>query len=234
MSTAGRRKPPPTTPDAPTGDPGPVAPASSAVGQPSMTIEMRSPASILPYDRNPRLNDGAVDAVARSIQEFGFRQPIVVDDAGVIIVGHTRWKAATKLGLASVPVHVAVGMSEQDARAYRLADNKTADLAAWDTELLTVEISELAAMQVDISTLPGFTSIELEALLSSATTPPIIADFENKDTMLNTIHVHFRNDEDRMEFGKRLGVVVTVKTNNIWYPPLRPDEISHRESELEQ
>jgi ParB-like chromosome segregation protein Spo0J len=72
-----------------------------------MLVELRSPDSIKPYDRNPRLNDSAVDAVARSITEFGFRQPIVVDSDDVIVVGHTRWKAAQQLGLSKVPVHVA-------------------------------------------------------------------------------------------------------------------------------
>src|SRR6516165_11928490 len=77
----------------------------------AMQIEMRPIGSIRPYDNNPRLNDPAVDAVAASIKAFGFRQPIVVDEQGVIIVGHTRYKAALKLGLTEVPVHVAVGLS---------------------------------------------------------------------------------------------------------------------------
>ena len=77
-----------------------------------MLIEERPLASIRPYDNNPRINDPGVDAVAASIKEFGFRQPIVVDEAGVIIVGHTRYKAAQQLGLETVPVHVAIGLSE--------------------------------------------------------------------------------------------------------------------------
>ncbi len=74
----------------------------------------------------------AVAAVAASIREFGFRQPIVVDEAGVIIVGHTRWKAAQLLELKVVPVHVATGLSKAQVKAYRLADNKTGELADWD------------------------------------------------------------------------------------------------------
>lgn len=102
-----------------------------------------------PYDKNPRKNDQAVDAVSRSIKEFGFRQPIVVDGAGVIIVGHTRWKAAKKLGMKAVPVHVADGLTAAQARAYRIADNKTNELAEWDAELLAVEIGELDASGFD-------------------------------------------------------------------------------------
>ena len=93
-----------------------------------MLVEMRPLDSIRPYENNPRLNDAAVDAVAASIKEFGFRQPIVVDEDGVIIVGHTRYKAALKLGLTEVPVHVAVGLSKAQAKAYRIADNQTAQL----------------------------------------------------------------------------------------------------------
>ncbi|MGQ9919538.1 MAG: ParB N-terminal domain-containing protein, partial [Bryobacteraceae bacterium] len=89
-----------------------------------MKIELWEPARIRPYEKNPRQNDQAVDAVARSIREYGVKQPIVVDADGVIIVGHTRWKAAQKLGLEKVPVHVATDLSPEQARAYRIADNK--------------------------------------------------------------------------------------------------------------
>src|SRR5438309_12109517 len=101
-----------------------------------MKVQLRPITSIRPYDRNPRLNDQAVDAVAASIREFGFRQPIVVDEQGVIIVGHTRYKAALTLGLKTVPVHVAVGLSSAQAKAYRLADNQTATLSYWDDDRL--------------------------------------------------------------------------------------------------
>src|SRR5580765_8795567 len=101
---------------------------------PTMIVAERPIVSIQPYDQNPRVNDPAVDAVAASIKEFGFRQPIVVDDEGVIIVGHTRYKAAIKLGMKEVPVHVAVGLSPEQARAYRIADNQTATIANWDED----------------------------------------------------------------------------------------------------
>src|SRR5580693_9999691 len=103
-----------------------------------MKVEMRLLASIRPYEKNPRINDAAVDAVAASIKEFGFRQPIVVDEEDVIIVGHTRYKAALKLGLTEVPVHVAKGLSPAQAKAYRLADNQTATLSQWNEHLLPI------------------------------------------------------------------------------------------------
>ncbi len=93
-----------------------------------MKVEQWKIGDVKPYEHNSRVNDSAVDAVAASIQEFGFRQPIVVDEHGVIIVGHTRYKAALKLGLETVPVHVAKGLTSAQIKAYRLADNRTGEL----------------------------------------------------------------------------------------------------------
>lgn len=100
--------------------------------------------SIRPYEKNPRRNDEAVDAVAASIREFGWQQPIVVDKDGVIIAGHTRYKAAKKLKCDTVPVVVADDLTEDQVKAYRLADNKTGELAEWDTALLDEELAKLA------------------------------------------------------------------------------------------
>jgi ParB-like chromosome segregation protein Spo0J len=125
-----------------------------------MKIELRKLSDIKPYPGNPRQNDAAVDAVAASIKEFGFRQPIVVDTDGVIICGHTRYKAAQKLGFEKVPVHVAKDLSPEKIRAYRIADNKTADLALWDYELLPIELSALQGMDFDLELL-GFSKDDL-------------------------------------------------------------------------
>src|SRR6516165_2807110 len=131
-----------------------------------MNIEMRPIASIRPYDNNPRLNDAAVDAVAASIREFGFRQPLVVDEDGVIVVGHTRYKAALKLGLQTVPVHVATGLTPQQLKAYRIADNRTARLSGWDDEKLVLELVALqqAGFNMDLT---GFPADELMQLLQA-------------------------------------------------------------------
>ena len=130
-----------------------------------MKVELRSIEAIRPYDQNPRLNDQAVEAVAKSLREFGFRQPIVVDPDGVIIVGHTRWKAAQKLGLKQVPVHVATDLTPAQVKAYRLADNQTATLAEWNYDLLPLELKDLAGMDFDLSLL-GFSQEDLGALLA--------------------------------------------------------------------
>ena len=129
-----------------------------------MNIELRDTDSIRPYEHNPRVNDQAVEAVATSLREYGFRQPIVVDDAGVIIVGHTRWKAAKHLGLAKVPVHVAKDLPPEKVKAYRIADNQTNTLAEWDYELLPIELKDLQAADYNLDLL-GFSADELAKIL---------------------------------------------------------------------
>lgn len=129
-----------------------------------MKIEQRRLSDIKPFDRNPRNNDAAVDAVAESIKQFGFRQPIVVDGDSVIVCGHTRWKAAQKLGLDKAPIHVAQDLTPEQIRAYRIADNKSAELAEWNMELLSVELAELHDVGIDWSLL-GFEGDELASLL---------------------------------------------------------------------
>jgi len=132
-------------------------------------VELREIDAIRPYEGNPRVNDQAVDAVAASLREFGFRQPVVVDSEGVIIVGHTRWKAARKLGLAKVPVHVATDLSPEQIKAYRIADNQTATLAEWDFDLLPIEIKDLQAADYDLDLL-GFDDEALAELLEGDVT----------------------------------------------------------------
>jgi DNA modification methylase len=130
-----------------------------------MKIELRKTSAIIPYARNPRQNDGAVAVVAGSIKEFGFRQPIVVDKDGVIVCGHTRWRAAQLLGLDKVPVHVATELTPAQVKAYRLADNKTAELAEWDLDLLPLELAELKDLEFDLELL-GFDADEVTELLA--------------------------------------------------------------------
>lgn len=98
---------------------------------------------LTPYKNNPRNNDGAVGAVAASIREFGFKVPIVIDANGEIIAGHTRLKAAKKLGLSEVPCIIADDLTPDQIKAFRLADNKTAELADWDIELLQIELDDI-------------------------------------------------------------------------------------------
>src|SRR5262245_43794127 len=131
-----------------------------------MHVEMRPIGTVRPYDNNPRINDPAVDAVAASIKEFGFNQPPVLDEQGVIIVGDTRYKSALKLGMETMPVYVAVGLSPQKARAYRIADNQTATRSRFDEVRLVQELLELQGMNYDLSQ-TGFGEEEILRLLNA-------------------------------------------------------------------
>jgi DNA modification methylase len=130
-----------------------------------MLIELRSIETITPYPQNPRKNQNAVDGVARSIKDFGFRNAIVVDRDGTIIMGHTRLLAAKQLGMTEVPVHVAGELNPEQARALRIADNKLHELAEWDTDLLNIELTELKDLGIDMSLL-GWSDEELNELLA--------------------------------------------------------------------
>jgi len=120
---------------------------------------------VVPYEKNPRKNDGAVEAVAASIKEFGFRVPIVVDAQGVIIAGHTRLKAALRLGLLKVPVHIARDLSAEQARALRVADNRLHELSDWDMTLLPGELLGLQDAGFDLSLL-GWGQADMAVLLA--------------------------------------------------------------------
>lgn len=99
---------------------------------------------IIPYDKNPRRNDEAVPFVKKSIEEFGFKVPVILDKNNVIVAGHTRVKAAKELGMKTVPCIMADDLSEEQVKAFRLADNKTGEAAGWDWELLEQELAEIA------------------------------------------------------------------------------------------
>ena len=108
-----------------------------------MNIVERKLGEVRPYEKNPRRNDDAVQYVAESIRQFGFKVPLVIDNDGVIVAGHTRWKAAKKLGLKTVPCIIADDLTDEQVKAFRLADNKVAEKAEWDFDLLAEELEEL-------------------------------------------------------------------------------------------
>ena len=108
-----------------------------------MTLETKNLTEIHPYPGNPRKNDSAVEATAESIRQCGYVAPIIVDENGVILAGHTRYKALKRLGRSEAEVIVKKGLTEEQKRKYRLLDNKTGELAAWDLELLSDELEGL-------------------------------------------------------------------------------------------
>jgi len=117
-----------------------------------------------PWEDNPRSNDGAVDAVVKSIESFGFNAPILCDRQFTIISGHTRWKAAKKIGMKSVPV-IVLGISKVQRKAFAITDNKTAELAEWDYPKLRKVLYELKHKTINMLSL-GYSQAELQALLT--------------------------------------------------------------------
>lgn len=116
-----------------------------------MNIKELRTIDLIPYENNPRINDGAVEAVANSIKEFGFKVPIVIDADNVVVAGHTRLKAAERLGIEAVPCIVADDLTPEKVKAFRVADNKTAELAEWDFEKLEEELQKLSSLDFDMS-----------------------------------------------------------------------------------
>ena len=107
-----------------------------------MEIILKNISDLKEYDNNPRINDDAVDKVAKSIRKFGFKVPVVIDKNNTIVCGHTRLKASKQLGLKEIPCIVADDLNEEQIKAYRIADNRSSDFAEWDFELLEQELKQ--------------------------------------------------------------------------------------------
>ena len=127
-------------------------------------VQYCSPEELIPYEKNPRDNRLAIEDVVRSIEEYGFTNPILVNEEKVILAGHTRREAAILAGMEKVPYIVVDGLTEAQQRAYRLADNKLSELALWDEDLLKEELENLLDADYDLS-LTGFSDIDLTDIL---------------------------------------------------------------------
>ena len=135
---------------------------------------------IKPYDKNPRNNANSIDKVADSIAEFGFRQPIVVDEDMIVLAGHTRLLASKQLGLKKVPVHIAEGLTNAQKKAYRIMDNKSSEDSEWDKDLLNLEIKDLIEDNYDLN-MTGFTPEQIDAL--SVLTESILEGETDEDSV---------------------------------------------------
>ena len=113
-----------------------------------MKVIEKKLSEIKPYENNPRNNEDAVQYVANSLKKFGWKQPIVSDKDGVIVAGHTRYLAAKQLGMKTAPCVIADDLSEEEVKAYRLADNKTAEMAGWNFKLLDIELAEIETLDM--------------------------------------------------------------------------------------
>jgi site-specific DNA-methyltransferase (adenine-specific) len=127
-------------------------------------IQYCNPEELIPYEKNPRDNRAALDAIELSIEEYGFTNPILVNEEKVILAGHTRREAAILAGLEKVPYIVVDGLTEAQQKAYRLADNKLSELSIWDEDLLKEELEDLLDEDYDIS-LTGFSDVDLTDIL---------------------------------------------------------------------
>ena len=189
---------------------------------PSDAPERRSVASLIPYARNARTHSEAqVAQIAASIREWGWTNPVLIDEAGGIIAGHGRVMAARKLKIEEVPCIVASGWTEAQKRAYVLADNQLAANAGWDADLLKVEIGELQADGFDVG-LMGFDDIFIDGLLSSydelgALEEGLMPGTGNEPLAERTIHVHFHDAGNARLFAEKIGAKITDKTKSIWF-----------------
>lgn len=178
---------------------------------------------VIPYERNPRRNKAAVEKVAASIREFGMRQPIVVDEQRVIIVGHTRLLAAKLLGMTTVPVHVAKGLPGAKVKAYRIADNRTNDEAGWDLELLGQELADLKTADFDL----GLTALNGNEILAALGESRLMdreaawagmPEFVQHDAGGISLVMHFADEAALDDFSRLIGQKLTPATRYAWHP----------------
>lgn len=154
-----------------------------------MKIEYRDIEAVMPYENNPRDNRRAVDLVAGSIDNYGFLQPVVISPDGTVIVGHTRLEAARKLGLKQIPVVIADNLTEEQANAYRIVDNKVGELSYWDIDLLNDELKHISKEQAATA---GF-QIEETGVFDLVMAGDFIPEGSDKTTFAMTLN--FTKDE---------------------------------------
>jgi len=204
-------------------------------------IEYRNPNEIIPYKNNAKIHsEEQVKKLALQIQSFGFDQPIVIDADSVIIKGHARQKASILLGLKQVPV-IVQNLTEEEAMAERIADNKVAE-APYDFTLLKQEFDALALSEFNMQ-LTAFDNAEIHALISknenvvNGETDPEeewadMPEFKQEDTQsFRKIIVHFQNNDDVATFFKLIKQEHTDKTKSIWFPEIEINHIADKEYE---
>lgn len=171
-----------------------------------MNIIEKNVTELREYENNPRHNDAAVNAVAESIRQFGFKVPIIIDSDGVIIAGHTRLRAAKQLGMEVVPCIVANDLTPEQIKAFRLADNKVGELASWDFEKLEAELAELTALELDMS---KFGFLESEGVTDgyfSGAMGEYAREEKPKDYSI-VYEIAFNNEEEQSEWYDFLGAL---------------------------
>ena len=178
-----------------------------------MKIEYKNVEEIIPYENNPRNNEDAIEYVANSIKEFGFKNPIIIDKDNVVVAGHTRLLACERLGIKKVPVIVADDLTEEQIKAFRIADNKVAEKAGWDLDKLKLELEDINFDMTDF----GFGDFELSMLIDDIEPEPFDEDIidEYSDQSENNLKVKrviitYKN-EDEEKFLQDLFKVESLK-----------------------
>jgi hypothetical protein len=192
----------------------------------SQELEQIATASLIPYARNSRTHsDEQVAQIMASIREFGFTNPVLIDEAGTIIAGHGRVLAATRMELSHVPCLRLTHLTESQKRAYVIADNQLALNSSWDSEMLSVELSDLHADDFDLGLL-GFDPDELESMLgldvgkvNAEEEWQGMPEFEQDEVdEFKSMIIHFPTEADFWKFAKLIGQTLTVLTKSISYP----------------
>jgi hypothetical protein len=198
-----------------------------------MKIRQMSPADLIPYERNPRVHSGhQIEQIARSIKEFGFNNPILIDSEKGIIAGHGRLEAARTLGLKTVPVLELSHLTDAQKRAYIIADNKIALNSDWDYELLKEELQSLEAdgFQIDLT---GFSDAEFAAMMGQAVTDPKgewdgMPEYEQDSAMFRSVIIHFHDQAGVDQFKKATGLDFTDTAKFAWYPDVERDVVGDK------
>lgn len=210
----------------------------------ALNVEFWAIDDLIPNPRNARVHDAAqIEQIKRSIREFGFTVPILVDDDGMIVAGHGRRIAASELysageaiklpdgrvlGAGEVPVIVARGWSDEQRRAYTLADNAIAANATWDDDLLRIELVELEGEEFNLD-LTGFSKVDLGRLLDIEQNGGVdpkeawqgMPEFDQRDkTAFRSLPVHFKDQAAVDAFAKLIGQTITDKTRFLWFPEI--------------
>jgi ParB/RepB/Spo0J family partition protein len=196
----------------------------------AMQVELWDVERCKPYDKNPRkISDLAVEQLAKGIKRYGFRNPVLVDKEGVIIAGHTRLRAAMSIGYTQVPVIVHADMSESDAAALRIADNKLAELTEWDMGILIDELHLLEEIGIEIEEL-GFSAPEILQMFEGVGSSPDggtdpraewkgMPEFDQEDKRaFKSFVIHFHDQAGVDKFSKLIGQPITPNTRFVWYP----------------
>lgn len=190
-----------------------------------MNIVQNKLSDLLPYKDNPRKHtEKQVQQIAESISEFGFINPILVDEKNMILAGHGRYLASQKLELEKVPVVVVDNLTEDQKKALVIADNKIAMNSTWDENLLWEQIRQLNDKGFNLDVL-AFDEMEILPMTDSNTVLDPLAEWEDmpeysqEDLMaFKTVYVHFRNEQDFIDFQNFINQQMTDKTKSIWYP----------------